>query len=133
MALATKGTVRLARGFASITNTWLAFTAYCTLIRPRTSSSVAMARVCSSITAMVSGDEGVGREGTGRVARVHAGLLDVLHHPTDDHLARVVTDRVDVDLGGVLEEAVDEHRPLGRQPALLAEAAEVGQVVHGAS
>ena len=38
----------------------------------------------------------------------------------DDDLAGVVADGVDVDLGGVLEEAVDQHRPLGRQPALLA-------------
>ena len=45
VALATKGTVRLARGLASMTNTWLAFTAYCTLIRPRTSRASAIALV----------------------------------------------------------------------------------------
>ena len=44
-ALATNGTVRLARGFASITKTWPAFTAYWTFTRPRTSSASAMARV----------------------------------------------------------------------------------------
>ena len=59
-----------------------------------------------------------------RVARVHARLLDVLHHAADDHLAGGVADGVDVDLDGVLEEPVDEHRPLGRQPALAAEGAE---------
>ena len=53
-----------------------------------------------------------------RVAGVHAGLLDVLHDPADDDLAGGVADGVDVDLGGVLEEAVDEHRALGRQAAL---------------
>ena len=59
---------------------------------------------------------------------MHAGLLDVLHHAADQHLAGVVADGVDVDLDGVLEEAVDQHRPLGRQPALPAEAAEPGQL-----
>ena len=34
VALATNGTVRDARGLASMTNTWFALTAYCTLIRP---------------------------------------------------------------------------------------------------
>ncbi len=55
VALATNGTVRLARGLASITKTWLAFTAYCTLMSPTTWSASAMARVWVSITAMVSG------------------------------------------------------------------------------
>ena len=45
VAFATNGTVRLARGFASSTKTWPAFTAYCTLISPRTSSAAAIARV----------------------------------------------------------------------------------------
>ena len=36
-----------------------------------------------------------------------------------------VPDGVDVDLDGVLEEAVDEHRTLGREPALAPERAEV--------
>ncbi len=45
VALATNGTVRLARGLASITKTWLPFTAYCTLIRPLTSSASAIRNV----------------------------------------------------------------------------------------
>ena len=61
---------------------------------------------------------------------MHAGLLDVLHDAADQHLAGVVADRVDVDLGGVGEEPVDQHRTLGGQAALLAEAAESGQLVH---
>ena len=40
VALATNGTVRLARGLASMTKTWSSFTANCTLIRPLTSSAV---------------------------------------------------------------------------------------------
>ncbi len=61
---------------------------------------------------------------------MHAGFLDVFHDTADQHLAGVVADRVDVDLGGVGEEAIDQHRALGRQPALLAEAAEAGQLGH---
>ena len=45
VALATKGTVRLARGLASMTKTCPAFTAYCTFSRPTTSRASAMARV----------------------------------------------------------------------------------------
>jgi hypothetical protein len=45
---------------------------------------------------------------------VNAGLLDVLHDPADDHAAAVVGERVDVDLGRVLEELVDQDRMLGR-------------------
>ena len=41
-----------------------------------------------------------------------AGLLDVLHHAADVHLG-AVAQRVDVDLDGVLEEPVDQHRMLG--------------------
>ena len=38
-----------------------------------------------------------------------AGLLDVLHDAADEHL-RSITDRVDVDLDRVLDEAIDQHR-----------------------
>jgi hypothetical protein len=62
---------------------------------------------------------------------VDPGLLHVLHDAADDGLAGVVADGVDVDLGGVLEEAVDEDRPRGGQAALLAQAAEAGQLGHG--
>ena len=61
---------------------------------------------------------------------MHAGLLDVLHHTADQDLAGVVTDGVDVDLGGVGEETVDQHRALGREAAFLAEAAEAGEFLH---
>ena len=63
----------------------------------------------------------VRRQRARTVARVHPGLLDVLHHAADHDLARGVADGVDVDLGRVLEEAVDEHRALGGQAALAAE------------
>ena len=56
VALATNGTVRLARGLASMTNTWPCFTAYCTLSGPRTSRASAMARVWDSMTSITSAD-----------------------------------------------------------------------------
>src|SRR5207245_1941117 len=59
------------------------------------------------------GPERGGRERAGGVARVHPGLLDVLHDPTDDH-PLAVGDRIDVDLDRVLEELVDEYRVLRR-------------------
>ncbi len=51
VALATNGTVRLARGLASITYTFSRWTAYCTLSNPLTPSASAMARVWPSIVA----------------------------------------------------------------------------------
>ena len=41
-----------------------------------------------------------------------------------------VADGVDVDLHRVLEEPVDEHRALGRQPAFAPEAALGGELLH---
>ena len=75
-----------------------------------------------SSSARTAGAEGLGRQGAGRVAGVDAGLLDVLHHPADEDLAGGVAHGVDVDLDGVLQEAVDQHRPLGRHAALAGEA-----------
>ncbi len=73
------------------------------------------------------GDE-VRREHAGRVARVDAGVLDVLHDAADD-AAGAVRDGIDVGLEGVLEEAVDEHRVLGRYPRRPGEVAPEGRVV----
>ena len=53
------------------------------------------------------GDRG---QRAGRVAGVDAGLLDVLHDAAEVELVAVV-ERVDVDLDGVVEEAVDQDRP----------------------
>ena len=66
------------------------------------------------------------------VARVHTRFLHVLHHATDEHLAGRVADRVDVDLDGVLEETVDQHGALGREPSLASEAPLVGELGHRA-
>ena len=47
VALLEKGTVREARGFISMTETVLSFTAYCTFMRPRTPVARASWRVIS--------------------------------------------------------------------------------------
>ena len=65
------------------------------------------------------------------VATVYAGLLDMFHHRTDDHLAGVVPNGVHINLSGVLQKPVYEHRPFSRQPAFNTEAAESGQLLHG--
>ena len=55
----------------------------------------------------------VRRQHGGRVAGVDAGLLDVLQDAAD-HRAVAVGDQVEIELDGVLEEAVEQHRvPLG--------------------
>ena len=42
-----------------------------------------------------------------------AGLLDVLHDRAD-HRDVAIADAIDIDFGGVVEEAVHQHGPLGR-------------------
>lgn len=57
-----------------------------------------------------------------------AGLLDVLHDPAEVHLAAVV-ERVDVDLDGVVEKAVDEDRVLGAGDGRPGDVLREGRVV----
>ena len=51
----------------------------------------------------------IGRQRARRVAGVDAGLLDVLHDAAEVELLAVV-EGVDVDLDGLVEELVDQHR-----------------------
>ena len=89
--------------------------ANCVFIRPMTFSALRdPARVVADLIEVPLGDA-VRRDDAGAVAGVDAGLLDVLHDAADDHRAGRVGDAVDVELDGVLEELVDEHRPLGRR------------------
>ena len=55
----------------------------------------------------------VRRQHARRVAGMHAGVLDVLHDPTDD-AAGAVCNSVDVGLERVFQKAVDEHRVFRR-------------------
>ena len=131
VALATNGTVRLARGLASITNTWFAFTAYCTLMRPTTSSSVAMARVWPSITAMVSGLSEYG--GSAQAESPECTPASSTCSMTPPMITSPVTSRMastSTSVASSRNRSI-EHRPLGGQAALLAEAAEAGELVHG--
>ncbi len=110
-ALDTNGTVRDARGLASITYSSPACTAYWTFSSPTTPIASAISRVARADLLEHLLAERVRRQHAGAVAGVHAGLLDVLHDPADPHLA-AVAQRVHVDLGGVLEEAVEEDLPV---------------------
>ena len=56
------------------------------------------------------GRERNGRQNTGGVAGVDAGLFDVFHDAADDHIF-AVGERIDVDFGGFLEELVDQNGP----------------------
>ena len=60
IALLTKGTVREARGLASITKSSPSATAYCTLISPITPSSRAILRVVSRISSSISSPRLIG-------------------------------------------------------------------------
>ena len=110
IAFETNGTVRDARGLASITyspsSPWIA---NWTLSSPTTPSARAIPPVCSRICVEHLVAERVRRQHAGRVAGVDAGLLDVLHDPADPDVV-AVAERVDVDLDRVLEEAVEEDR-----------------------
>src|SRR5579872_138212 len=52
----------------------------------------------------------MGRNCAGGVAGVHAGFLDVLHDARDEHVLGAIADRIDVDLDGVMQKAVDQDR-----------------------
>ena len=82
------------------------------------------------------GGERMRRQRAGRVAGMDAGFLDVLHDPADEHVL-AVGERVDVDLDGVGEVRVDQHRRLARHHHRLGDVAvELRRVVddlHGAA
>ncbi len=62
------------------------------------------------------------RQRAARVARVDAGLLEVLHHAADVELVAVV-ERVDVEFDRVVEEAVDQQRHPRADDRLVGDAA----------
>ena len=64
-------------------------------------------RVIANLRDVARRDE-IRRHDAGAVARVNAGLLDVLHDAADDDGAGRVSDCIDVELEGVFEELVDE-------------------------
>ena len=117
VALATKGTVRLARGLASSTKTWPSFTAYCTFSRP------------THLEGLGQGPGVAPRAGRApRRGRVWGGRAQAESPewtpasstcsmtPAMSTSPACVAHGVDVDLDGVLQEPVDQHRPLGASP-----------------
>ena len=135
MALATNGTVRLARGLASSMKTVPSLTAYCTLMSAEDAEGAGQARVWSSMTAMTS----AGRVGGGMAQAespecTPASSMCSMTPPMRTSPARVAHG-VDVDLGGVLQEPVDEDGPFGRQcrPAPSTEAARAAMAARSAS
>jgi hypothetical protein len=83
IALATKGTVRDARGLTSSTYSWPSLIANWTFMRPTTFSSRASAWVAADAGQHLPAER-VRRHHHRRVAGVDAGELDVLEHPADD-------------------------------------------------
>ncbi len=53
--------------------------------------------------------QGIGRQGATRVTGVDTGLLDVLHDAADDYIG-AVADGIHVQLGRIVQEAVQQHR-----------------------
>jgi hypothetical protein len=84
--------------------------ANCTFISPTTLSALA-SFAASAAQARSSMDFGqrMGRQRAGAVAGMNAGFLDMLHDAGDEHVG-AVAQRIDVDLDGVGQVAVDEHR-----------------------
>ena len=77
---------------------------YCTFIKP---THAQLQRECARLAADLLDHvarQAVGRERTGRIAGVDAGLLDVLHD-AGDHRGLAVADGVDVYLDGIRPES----------------------------
>jgi hypothetical protein len=51
----------------------------------------------------------VGRQRTGRVTRVNTCLFDMLHDGANHHFL-AVTDQIDIDLDGRIQEVIQQHR-----------------------
>ena len=71
------------------------------------------------------------RQRASRVTRVHAGLLDMLHHAADEGLARRVAQAVDIAFDGIVEKAVEQNRRVVADLDRLAHVAlEIALLVH---
>ena len=107
-----------------------------TFISPTTLSALASLRVCARSSSWISAREPVRRQRAAGVAGMHAGLLDVLHDAADQHVL-AVAHRIDVDLDGEVEEAVEQHRAvvrdLDRLAHVLAQVVLVEHHLHGAA
>ena len=116
IAFDANGTVREARGFTSSTYTSPSAIASWTFRSPTTPSAGPEPARPRRAPRRASRRR---RQHARRVARVDAGLLDVLHHRGDVRV-RPVAQRVDVELDRVLEEAVDEDDRAPSATSLIA-------------
>ena len=83
-------------------------------------------RCCNFVHVFADGGQGLcrqrlGRQRTRRVTRVDACFFDVFHHTADEHLAGVVANGININLGGALQKTINEHRARRRQTTLAAE------------
>ena len=101
-----------------------------TFMRPTTPSARARASVCRRSSAINFSGEGLRRQQAGRVAGMDAGFLDMLHDAADIDVIPVAQ-RIDINLDGIVQEAVDENRIISRNDDRVAHVAlEIGFMMH---
>jgi hypothetical protein len=113
MALLTKGAVRLARGIDLDDVEVVAFDGELHVHQAADVEGFGELLRGVADAVLHRWREAEGRDDAGAVAGVDAGLFDVLHDGADDGRF-AVADAIDIDLGGVFEEAVHEHGAVGR-------------------
>ncbi len=82
-------------------------------IKPTTLSAFASLRVCARNSSWISCGQAVRRQRAAGIARVHAGLFDVLHDAADQHVL-AVAHGIDIHFDGQIQEAVEQHRAIVR-------------------
>ena len=129
IALETNGTVREARGLASMTNRRpSSVTAYWMLMSPTVFRPSAMPRVCARISSSISGPSECGGSTQALSPEwIPASSTCCMIPPIQTRLA--VAQRVDVDLDRVLQEAVEEDLALACARPLPRPAQVVGEVL----
>ncbi len=113
VAFDVNGTVRDARGFASRTYKRLFLQRVLHVQQPAHPAAQRDRLGVGADPLDVAAAQRDRRQHAGGVAGVDAGLLDVLHHAAEVDLG-AVAERIDVDLDGVVQEPVDQHRLVRR-------------------
>jgi hypothetical protein len=106
VALETNGTVRLARGLASRHIHRAVLHGVLNVDEPLHPRARAMARCVAGEVGQHLRFQAVGRQNTGGIPGMDAGLFDVFHDPGDEHVFPI-THRVHVHFFGVLQKAVE--------------------------
>ncbi len=130
VALATNGTVREARGFTSSRNTCSPWIANCVFIRPTTFSARASSVTWRRSSSCVAADSEYGGSEQDESPECTPASSICSITPPISTLLFGVGDHVDVDLAGVVEEAVEQHRRgIGHAHRVADVARQVGVVV----